>query len=139
MDVDLTYEREIAWNTTVEVGYVGRRGLFGQRERNINQLPVGTTFLPQIKDINVDALRPFKGFATIRVTGNESNSLYNGLQIGATRRFTGGFSFGGAYTLLKIYDSGSGQRDIVPNAFDTSNLWGPANYDRRHVVVLNAI
>jgi len=136
---NLTYEREIAWNTTVEVGYVGRRGLFGQRESNINQLPVGTTFLPQNKNINVDALRPYKGFGVIRITSDESNSLYNGLQIGATRRFTGGFSFGGSYTLSKVYDSGSAQRDIVPNAFDTSNLWGPANYDRHHVLVLNAI
>jgi carboxypeptidase family protein len=136
---NLTYEREIAWNTTVEVGYVGRRGLFGQRESNINQLPVGTTFLPQNKGINVDALRPYKGFGVIRVTSDESNSLYNGLQIGATRRFTGGFSFGGSYTLSKVYDSGSAQRDIVPNAFDTSNLWGAATYDRRHVLVLNAI
>jgi hypothetical protein len=136
---NLSYEREIAWDTTVEIGYVGRRGLFGQRERNINQLPVGTTFLPENDDINVDALRPFQGFAVIRVTGNESNSLYNGLQIGVNRRFTGGFSFGGAYTLSKVYDAGSAQRDIVPNAFDTSNLWGPAGYDRRHVLVLNAI
>ncbi len=136
---NLTFEREIAWNTTIEIGYVGRRGLFGQRERNINQLQVGTSALPQNKNINVDALRPYKGFAVIRVTGNEANSLYNGLQIGATRRFTGGFSFGAAYTLSKVYDSGSAQRDIVPNAYDTSNLWGPAGYDRRHVMVLNAI
>jgi hypothetical protein len=152
---NLTYEREIAWNTTVEVGYVGRRGLFGQRERNINQLPVGTCPANQpgftggcpfinpantaLGRFNPDALRPFKGFAVIRVTGNEANSLYNGLQVSANRRFTGGFSFGGAYTLSKVYDSGSAQRDIVPNAFDTSSLWGAADYDRRHVVVLNAI
>jgi hypothetical protein len=136
---NLTYEREIAWNTTVEIGYVGRRGLFGQRERNINQLPVGTTFLPQNSGANVDTLRPFKGFAVIRTTGNESNSLYNGLQIGVNRRFTSGFSFGGAYTLSKVYDDMSGQRDVIPDAFNASNLWGPADYDRRHVLVLNVI
>ncbi|HEY6400904.1 MAG TPA: TonB-dependent receptor, partial [Blastocatellia bacterium] len=136
---NLTYEREIAWNTTVELGYVGRRGLFGQRERNINQLPVGTSKLPQNSGINVDALRPYKGFAVIRVTGNEANSTYNGFQLGVNRRFTGGFSFGGAYTLSKVSDSMSAQRDVIPNAFDASNLWGPADYDRRHVLVLNAI
>ena len=143
-----TYEREIGWNTLVEASYVGRRGLFGQRERNINQLPVGTCpggqcplipNDPQGRRFNVDALRPYKGFGVIRVTGNESNSLYNGLQLNVTRRFSQGFSFGGAYTLSKVYDSGSHQRDVVPNAYDTSNLWGPAEYDRRHVVVLNAI
>jgi carboxypeptidase family protein len=136
---NLTFEREIAWNTTVEIGYVGRRGLFGQRERNINQLPVGATTLAQNKGINVDALRPYKGFGVIRLTSNDSNSLYNGLQINVSRRFAQGISFGGAYTLSKVSDSGSNQRDVVPNAFDMSNLWGPAEYDRRHVVVLNAI
>ncbi|MGH9844771.1 MAG: carboxypeptidase regulatory-like domain-containing protein [Blastocatellia bacterium] len=134
-----TFEREIGWNTTVEVGYVGRRGLFGQRERNINQLPVGARFLPQNAGINVDVLRPYKGFAVIRTTGNEANSLYNGLQFGVTRRFTSGFSFGGAYTLSKTSDSGSAQREVIPDAYNASNLWGPAGYDRRHVVVLNAI
>ncbi|HEX5081177.1 MAG TPA: TonB-dependent receptor, partial [Blastocatellia bacterium] len=134
---NLTFEREVAWNTTVEIGYVGRRGLFGQRERNINQLPVGARF--NNPGVNVDALRPYKGFAVIRTTGNESNSLYNGLQISANRRFTGGFSFGGAYTYSKVSDAMSAQRDVIPNAYDASNLWGPADYDRRHVLVLNAI
>jgi hypothetical protein len=136
---NLTFEREIGFNTTVEVGYVGRRGLFGQRERNINQLPVGARFLPQNAGLNVDALRPYKGFAVIRSTGNEANSMYNGLQLSVNRRFAQGLSFGMAYTLSRVNDNGSAQRDVVPNAFDTSNLWGAASYDRRHVMVLNAI
>lgn len=136
---NLTFEREIGWNTTVEVGYVGRRGLFGQRERNINQLPVGTRFLPQNAGINVDTLRPYKGFAVIRTTGNEANSLYNGLQFNVNRRFSKGLGVGMAYTYSKVYDSGSGQRDVIPDAYDASNLWAPAGYDRRHVAVINAI
>lgn len=136
---NMTYEREVGWNTTVEVGYVGRRGLFGQRERNLNQLPVGTRFLAANSGANVDALRPFKGFGTIRTTGNEANSLYNGLQLNVNRRFAQGLSIGGAYTLSRTWDSGSAQRDIIPDAFNASNLWAPANYDRRHVVVINGI
>ncbi len=136
---NLTFERELGWDTTLEVGYVGRRGLFGQRERNINQLPVGTRFLPQNAGINVDVLRPYKGFAVIRSTGNEANSLYNGLQLNVNRRFTKGLGIGGAYTYSKTYDSGSAQRDVVPNAYDTRNLWGAASYDRRHVLVINGI
>ncbi len=136
---NMTYEREIGWNTIVEVGYVGRRGLFGQRERNLNQLPVGARFLPQNANINVDALRPYKGYAAIRSTGNEANSMYNGLQLSVNRRFAQGLSFGGAYTLSKTLDAGSGQRDVVPDAYNSSNLWGPASYDRRHVAVINGI
>ena len=148
-----TFEREIAWNTLVEVGYVGRRGLHGQRERNINQLPVGTCPANQpgftggcsfisagsTTRFNADALRPFKGFGIIRLTNNDANSLYNGLQVSANRRFSDGFLFGAAYTLSKSSDNGSAQRDVVPNAFDASNLWGPSTYDRRHVLVLNAV
>ena len=39
---NVTFERELGFKTTVEVGYVGRRGLRGQRERNLNQLQPGT-------------------------------------------------------------------------------------------------
>ena len=136
---NLTFEREIGWDTTVEVGYVGRRGLFGQRERNLNQLPVGTRFLPQNAGINVDALRPYKGFGVIRTTGNEANSLYNGLQLNVNRRFAKGLGVGMAYTWSKTYDDGSAQRDVIPDAYNARNLWGAAGYDRRHVMVINAI
>ena len=36
-------------------------------------------------------------------------------------------------------DDGSAQRDVIPNPFDRSMLWGPSNYDRRHVFVGNLI
>jgi hypothetical protein len=28
---------------------------------------------------------------------------------------------------------------VIPNAFDVSSLWGPSIYDRRHVMVFNAV
>ncbi|MBS1790025.1 MAG: carboxypeptidase regulatory-like domain-containing protein [Acidobacteria bacterium] len=132
-----TYEREIGFDTLIEVGYVGRRGLHAQRERNINQLQPGT--IQANSGVNPDYLRPFKGFGIIRVTNNDATSRYNGLQIGANRRFTKGFLFGAAYTLSKSSDDGSAQRDVVPNAFDVGNLWGPSTFDRRHVLVVNAV
>jgi hypothetical protein len=134
---NVTYEREIGFDTLVEVGYVGRRGLHAQRERNINQLQTGT--IQRNPGVNPDFLRPFKGFGIIRLTNNDANSMYNGLQVSANRRFTKGFLFGLAYTLSKSSDNGSAQRDVVPNAFDVSNLWGPSTYDRRHVLVVNAV
>ncbi|HZS06010.1 MAG TPA: carboxypeptidase regulatory-like domain-containing protein [Blastocatellia bacterium] len=146
---NVTFERELGFDTTVEVAYVGRRGLHGQRERNINQLPVGTCpngncpFIDpantSLGRINPDFLRPFKGYNTIRRTNNEANSRYNGLQIGVNRRFTKGLLFGVAYTYSKSSDDGSAQRDIIPNAFDASNLYGPSDFDRRHVMVVNVV
>ena len=31
-------------------------------------------------------------------------------------------------------DGGSNYRDIVPDTYNTSNLWGPSEYDERHIV-----
>jgi hypothetical protein len=132
-----TFEREIGFNTVVDIGYVGRRGLHGQRERNINQLQPGT--VQANPGTNPDFLRPFKGFGVIRVTNNDANSIYHGLQIGANRRFSSGLSFGMAYTYSKSSDDGSAQRDVIPNAFDASPLWGPSTFDRRHVMVISGI
>jgi hypothetical protein len=129
-----TFEREIGFNTKVEVSYVGRRGLHSQRERNINQLPVGT--LQANPGVNADALRPYKGFNIIRVTNNDANSMYNGLQVGVERRFTKGLSYSFAYTLSKSSDDGSAQRFVIPNAYDAHNLWGSSNFDRRHSAVV---
>lgn len=144
-------EREIGFNTIVEFGYVGRRGLHGQRERNINQAPVGSEAAAKaIRDADpkkdtpegnpaghINYYRPYKGFSIIRVTENVADSWYHGLQIGVNRRYSNGLMFGAAYTLSKSLDDGSDKRDILPDAFDASPLWGASDYDRRHVLVLN--
>ena len=132
-----TVERELGFNTVLEVSYVGRKGLHAQRERNINQLQPGT--IQANPGVNNNALRPYQGFGPIRITNNESTSFYQGFQAGLNRRFSKGFSYGFAYTFAKSSDAGSGQRDIIPNAFDASALWGPSDFDTRHVAVINFI
>ncbi|QOY86005.1 TonB-dependent receptor [Paludibaculum fermentans] len=134
---NLTVEREIGFNTVLDVSYVGRRGLFGQREKNINQAALGA--VQNNVGINVNALRPYLGYGPIRETFNDANMKYNSLQIGVNRRFSNGLSYGLGYTLSKCMDDGSAQRDIVPNAYDAHNLWGPCTNDTRHVWVLNYI
>jgi hypothetical protein len=127
----------LPFQTTLGVSYVGRRGLHAQRERDLNALQPGT--IQKNPGINPDVLRPSRGFSHIRSTNNEATSKYNTLQLEGSRRFSKGFGFGVAYTLSKAMDDGSAQRDIVPNPFDTSALWGPATYDRRHVMVVNGM
>lgn len=136
-----TIEQEVGFDTTVSIGYVGRKGLHLQRERNLNQLEVGTMLRPEVvnNDINQNYLRPYAGYGPIRITNNEATSFYNGLQLEANKRFSKGLLFGVAYTFSKSNDDGSGQRDIIPNAFDASGLWGPSGFDTRHLLVANVI
>jgi hypothetical protein len=63
--------------------------------------------------------------------------MYNSLQISWNRRFTNGIQLGGAYTLAKSMDDGSGPRDIIPDTYDAHNLWGPSDYDNRHTLIAN--
>jgi len=132
---NFTVERELFWKSLLSVGYVARRGLHLQREADINQ-PT-TAAVAANPGVNLNALRPYKGFGSIRRTDNVASSMYNSLQIAWNRRFTGGLLFGVSYTLSKSMDSGSNQRDVVPNTYDTSMLWGPSEFDARHIVVFN--
>ena len=134
---NLTVEHEIARNTVLGVSYVGRRGIFGQREKNINQPAIGT--VQANPGVNINALRPYKGYGPIRETFNDANSSYNGLQLEINRRFNSGLSYGFAYTLSSCRDDGSDQRDVIPDVNDAHFLWGPCNYDTHHVAVVNVI
>jgi len=130
-------QRDIGFNTTLEVAYVGRRGLHGQQEININQLQPGTRFANP--GVSPDALRPYAGYGAIRDTNNVSNSIYHGLQVDVNHRFSHGLLFGIAYTFSKSMDFGSSQRDVLPNAFDRSMQYGFSDFDHRHVAVFNII
>ena len=125
-------QREIPLGLIMDVSYVGRRGLYLQRERNINQLQPGT--IQANPGVNVAALRPYLGYNVIRLSENAGRSIYNSLQISADRRYTNGFKFGFAYTLSKSEDNGSNKRDVLFNTYDDTGYWGASSYDRRHVL-----
>jgi Carboxypeptidase regulatory-like domain len=134
-----TVQRELSSNTSIEVGYVGRRGLRLQRELNINQLAAGTLFQPQYTGVNPNQLRPYAGYGPIRQTQNTGRSMYNSLQLQVNRRFSNGLGFGGAYTLARSMDNGSSYTYLMPNAYNDRIVWGPSDFDARHTVVLNAM
>ena len=123
-------QRQVPFNFIVDVTYVGRRGLYNVRERDINQLLPGT--VQANPGVNVAALRPYKGYGVIRLSENAASSKYHSLQISADRRYTNGFKFGVAYTLGKSQDDASGLRDVLFNNYDASGFWGNSGFDRRH-------
>jgi hypothetical protein len=124
-------QREMPYGFVVDVTYVGRKGKYLQRERNINQLPAGT--VQRNPGVNVAALVPYKGYGAIRLSENAGRSTYNSLQIGVDRRYRNGFKFGAAYTLGKSEDNASDKRNVLFNSYDDSGYWGPSTFDRRHV------
>ncbi|WP_321476341.1 carboxypeptidase regulatory-like domain-containing protein [uncultured Paludibaculum sp.] len=134
-----TYERNVGFDTTVSVAYVGRVGLHMERERDLNQLPVGTLTVAANKAVNVNVLRPYKGYTNIAYRETAARSAYQGMQLDVNRRFAKGFSFNFAYTYSKSLDNGSDFRARLYNAYDDKNFWGPSDFDTRHVAVTNVI
>ena len=125
-------QREIPFGFTLDVTYIGRRGLYLQRERNINQLLPGT--IQANPGVNPAALRPYAGYNVIRVSENSGNSKYNSLQVSADRRYRNGLKVGFAYTLGKSEDNASNKRNVMWNTYDDTGYWGASDFDRRHVM-----
>jgi Carboxypeptidase regulatory-like domain/TonB-dependent Receptor Plug Domain len=134
---NLTVERQLPWATTVEVAYVGRRGIDNQRKLNINQLPAGT--LQANPGVNPNALRPYLGYGPIGLAINDGRSQYHGLQIGVERRVVRGFHAGVGYTLSRTKDNSSSLTDVLPNTYDDSGYRGISDLDRTHVLIANWI
>jgi len=134
---NVTVERELPWSTTVELAYVGRRGLNNQRKRNINQLQPGT--IQANPGINPNALRPYAGYAVIGLSENSGRSRYNGLQLSVERRVAKGLHAGLAYTYSRGRDNSSNLTDTLPNTYDDSAYWGISDLDRPHVLIVNYI
>jgi len=134
---NVTVQRQLPIHSVLTVAYVGHRGTHGWQVYDINEPTVGA--LQANPGVNVNALRPYKGFAAIQEEESVVNSSYKGLQISWERRFTSGSSFGFSYTLSKSMDNGSNYRDIAPDTYNTSNLWGPSEFDVHHIAIVNYI
>jgi hypothetical protein len=135
------------WNLTAEqdfqsigvftLSYVGRRGYHLEQLANVNQLRPGT--VQANPGVNPDALRPYKGYSTIIEAENVGGSFYHSLQANLKRRLTKGFLFGIAYTWSKSLDYGSSNGTNIVNAYDNSIMYGPSDFDTRHVLVANYV
>lgn len=132
---NVSIQRELPLSSTVSIAYVGARGTHNWRVLDINQPVVGA--LQANPGKNVNYLRPYRGYAAIQQEQSNGAAKYNSLQVTWNRRFTNRLMFGVSYTWSKSMDDSSNYRDIVPNTYDTTNLWAPSEYDARHMVVIN--
>jgi hypothetical protein len=132
-----TVERELPATTRLSVSYVGRRGYYNSRLRNISQLTPGT--LQANPGVNADFLRPFKGFGVVNLLENAGQSKYNGLQVSVERRRASGLGFTASYSFSRVQDDASALTTVLPNALDAKSFWGIADFDRTHSLLINTI
>src|SRR5689334_16527059 len=137
MSYSLSVQRELPHGIFAEAAYVGNLGRHLIRQPDINQ----PTFeqlranLPPGPNVNVNALRPFKGYTAIRMRLSDSTSNYHGMQLYAAKR-KGDLLMTASYTWSKVLTDASGLNDNPEDPFNRKFNYGPATFDRRHVFAL---
>ncbi|HSE19344.1 MAG TPA: carboxypeptidase regulatory-like domain-containing protein [Pyrinomonadaceae bacterium] len=137
MSYSLSVQRELPHGIFAEAAYVANLGRHLIRQPDINQ----PTFeqlranLPPGPNLNVNALRPYKGYTAIRMRMSDSTSNYHGMQLYAAKR-KGELLMTASYTWSKVLTDASGFNDNPEDPFNRRFNYGPATFDRRHVFAL---
>ena len=150
---NVSFEREIARNTTVEVSYVGTKGVdqllfysanqVGTGDINKNGVPDRLDFIRAGGDTGVQAsVRPYGVFGNtnIAIWGHGGKYTYHALQTQIVSRFGSGSQFQASYTWSKslgntgLDDSGGLNDDTSVTDLTNPGLdWGPTKINRPHI------
>jgi len=119
----LAFQRELPWQTLVEIAYVGSQAHKLPFRVNINQdLPDGT---PQ----------PFPSLGPIHSVENIADMVYHSAQLKLEKRFSKTFFFLSSYTYSHSIDNAtSSELDShgIQNIFDIAQNRGSSDWDIRH-------
>jgi hypothetical protein len=155
-NLNVTYQRDIGFNTTAEVAYVGSWAYSGGRAQDINR-PVNNLYalaspnaLFNGNAVNTNLLRTvYPGMGSIQqwfdekdgFTVNNNLLRYHSMQVNVQRRLNRGLQMGLAYTLAKG-EGWNGYSPEILEADPTGELnrlkyWGPTANNRVHNLVIN--
>jgi Carboxypeptidase regulatory-like domain/TonB-dependent Receptor Plug Domain len=150
---NLTLERELWRNTTLELSYVGTKQQDQLRFWDANQVAPGDIngngvddrldFIRAGSDTGIQAsVRPYGlfGNTNIWIWGHDGEALYHSLQTQLVSRFGRGSQFQASYTWSKstgnvpLDDSGgAGQDNSITDLTNPGLDWGPTKLNRPHI------
>jgi len=129
---NLTFERELIPALSARAAYVGSRSVNGRRTVQLNPAVYSPT-----DTRGTDARRLFAadGIGQVNLQTQDRESIYNGLQLSLTKRYSRGFTVTSSYTLSRV--EGNFGDDVIPfNEFNLDKkdplVWGPLTQDRTH-------
>lgn len=147
--VNFGIQRDIGWQTVVDVSYVGSFGRHLGENTQLNEVPFGAQFLPQNQNpqtnspLNDNYFRPYPGYGNIPQQIYVGNSSYHSLQVHAQRRLAKGLLFGVAYTHSKAMDYAEGDSTTsvaVATYLDRKTYdYGLAGYDRPNILTFHYV
>ena len=144
-------QKSLPLQMVIDVSYVGNHAYNrlastqGGTTQAINQVPLGTAYLPQYQDPTLapstvpgadaytsNLLRPFQGLGTISQNSPDFYDTYHSIQVSVNRRYSHGFSIGANYTHGISLKGNTGiVQHYVYSASGAISLWsGEAAYDK---------
>ena len=103
MQWNMSVDRNIGFNTSLRVSYIGSHSVHLGWAQNYNQSAYSTQFYA----LQPLTSRPFPYWGRVENRDSGGTAAYNSLQVEANRRFQHGLTFTGAYTWAKnITDTG---------------------------------
>ncbi|HKA18172.1 MAG TPA: TonB-dependent receptor [Blastocatellia bacterium] len=138
---NLGVQRELTRSIVFTLDYVGTKGTHLSTLRNLNQ-----PFFNEngtVKNVLVNGvatpLIPYPSLGPIEFRENNGNSMYHGMEASVEKRFSGGLSFGAAYTYSKSIDesqehlASGGTGSFTQNPANVlGERRGPSDFDVRH-------
>lgn len=140
----LGIQRDIGFNTVIDISYVGSAGRHLLYQQNINPIAMYARFDPKNVDTTTgkalpdNFLRPYLGLGDINMRSFGGTSNYNSLQLSLNRRMTRGIQFGLSYTFSKSLGLGSSDFEGMSPYFPMrSRNYGLLDFNRTHMFVIN--
>jgi hypothetical protein len=135
-------QQELPWQIGLDIAYVGNVSRHLMYQRDINQLPLGTTVNTNIlaqSNNTPNAIRPFKGYTSILFVEFGASGNYHGLQTRLSRRFGNSLTFNVNYTWSKAIDETDGDTDTLAYFLNRLRERAVAGFDRTHVFTVDYI
>ncbi len=142
-------QRQFGRNSVLAVSYVGNQGrhLNDYRETNLpNQslLPCLNQGDPNCAtQIPINTVVPYAGFNSIKLSENAETSHYNSMQVDFHTRIRKDLTLQAAYTLSRsidpVFGTNNGDLATVSDPYNRGYDYGPSNFDRTNVGVVNFV
>jgi hypothetical protein len=135
-------QRTLMEGLFLDVSYTGTVGHHLLRQPDINfpsfDALIANQAIPSASRPVTNAIRPYKGYSTIRMYMSDANSNYNSLQTYLTRR-KGDLTTTVSYTWSHALADASGDGDNPDSGLGYQNrhyFYGSTTFDRRHILVV---
>jgi hypothetical protein len=133
----LGIQQKLTKDMMLDVAHVGSSAANLAYQDDINQLQPGT--LQANPGVNVNALRPYPGYADIYQFVTGANFIYNSLQVQFKKQMARGGLFNIAYTWSKARTDANAYNYQPMSSYNLRGDWGPSSYNRNQVLVLSYV